>query len=223
MRVAGNGAGGGTGGGARQGGMAMPEVTPQQCEAVRATLAKSPAAAKRLDDIRARLRGGELDRAAAMSQSGAIYDSLKLDGRVALGCRMQEMRGGAGGAAMRTAGAPGGPGGPGGQPAGGMGGGMGGGRGRTGLVFVPEGGSFTPKIVRLGASNYDYSEVTSGLAEGDQVALLAAATLQAQRQQSVERFRGMTGGGVPGMSRQQSQQGGATGGAAGGGRPPARP
>jgi hypothetical protein len=94
-------------------------------------------------------------------------------------------------------------------------------RGRSALVFVKEGASLTPRIVRLGASNYDYSEVLSGLKEGDEVALLAAAALQAQRQQALDRFRGMTGGGVPGMQRQPTTTApGATGGApAGGGRP----
>ena len=189
------------------GGMEMPAVTPKQCEAVRATLAKNPAAQRKLDDLRTRMRSGELDRREAMTQSNAIYDSLALDGRVALGCRMQEMRGdadanGAGGGGpqvmMRTA-----------QGGGAMAGGNGGGRGRTGIVFVSDSGRYTPKMVRLGASNYDYAEVVSGLQEGEQVALLAAAALQAQRQQSVERFRGMTGGGVPGMTRQQPAQGGA--------------
>ena len=88
-------------------------------------------------------------------------------------------------------------------------------RTRIGLVFVSDSGTFSPRVVRLGASNYDYTEVVSGLAEGERVAMLAAATLQQRRQENVERFQRMTGGGVPGMSR-QGQQGGGTGGAAGG-------
>jgi hypothetical protein len=88
-------------------------------------------------------------------------------------------------------------------------------RTRAGLVFVADSGTFFPRVVRLGASNYDYTEVVSGLAEGERVAMLAAATLQQRRQENVERFQRMTGGGVPGMSR-QGQQGGGTGGAAGG-------
>ena len=60
----------------------------------------------------------------------------------------------------------------------------------------------------LGAGNFDYSEVVSGLQEGEQVALLTSLTLQAQRQQQNDRFRqGM--GGVPGMNQNQG----------GGGRP----
>jgi hypothetical protein len=43
--------------------------------------------------------------------------------------------------------------------------------------------------------------------------------MQAQRQQNLDRFRGMTGGGaVPGMSRQNAPAGGA-GAPRGGGRP----
>jgi hypothetical protein len=87
-----------------------------------------------------------------------------------------------------------------------------------GLVFVANNGSYAPRIIRLGMANYDYTEVVSGLKEGDQVALLAAAALQAQRQAQQDRIRGMTGGAVPGMQR--APTGGAAAGAgAGGARP----
>ena len=94
-------------------------------------------------------------------------------------------------------------------------------RSRPGLVFVAEGGTYVPRMVRLGASNFDYTEVVGGLKEGEQVAMLAAAALQAQRQQQNDRFRSVTGGGVPGMQRQQTPAPGATppGGAPGGGAP----
>jgi len=87
--------------------------------------------------------------------------------------------------------------------------------GRSGLVFVQKADStWEPRVVRLGVADYDYTEVISGLKPGEKVALLSAAALQAQRQQSTERFRAMTGGGSP-------LGGGSTGGAggAGGGRP----
>jgi HlyD family secretion protein len=77
-------------------------------------------------------------------------------------------------------------------------------RTRPGLVFVADSSGYVPRMVRLGASNYDYTEVVSGLKEGERVALLAAAALQQQRQQQLERIRGMTGAGVPGMQRQQT-------------------
>jgi HlyD family secretion protein len=76
-------------------------------------------------------------------------------------------------------------------------------------VFVKKGQSFEPRLVMLGASNFDYTEVVSGVTEGEQVAMLAAASLQAQREQNQDMIRQRTG--VPGMN----QQGG--GGAAGGG------
>ena len=88
---------------------------------------------------------------------------------------------------------------------------------RTGLVFVQIGeGKYEPRLVRLGASNYDYSEVVSGLREGDKVASLAVAALQAKRDQQNDRMRQMTGGGVPGVQRAPAAGGGAAGGAAGG-------
>lgn len=97
-------------------------------------------------------------------------------------------------------------------------------RARTALVFVEDApGKFSPRLVRLGASDYDYSEVLSGLKEGEKVATLAVQALQAKRDQQNDRFRSMTGaGGMPGV---QSTTGGAAGrpagGAAGGGAPPA--
>lgn len=90
---------------------------------------------------------------------------------------------------------------------------------RTALVFVEDApGKFSPCLVRLGASDYDYSEVVSGLKEGEKVATLAVQALQAKRDQQNNRFRSMTGaGGMPGVQ--------STGGAApagGGGRPGGR-
>jgi HlyD family secretion protein len=86
----------------------------------------------------------------------------------------------------------------------------------TGLVFLAQNGTFVPRVVSLGVANYDVTEVTSGLAEGDQVALVTTAMLlQAQnaRQQRIKSFTAL-----PGMSSQQStpRSGGSRGG---GGRP----
>ena len=86
---------------------------------------------------------------------------------------------------------------------------------RPGLVFVKDSArGYVPRMVRLGVSNYDFTEVLGGLEEGDEVALLSAASLQMRRQEMQDRMRGM--GGVPGMQRQGT--GGTTGGAAGGQR-----
>lgn len=92
---------------------------------------------------------------------------------------------------------------------------------RTALVFVQIGeGKFEPRLVRLGAADYDYSEVVSGLKEGEKVASLSVAALQAKRDQANDRFRNM-GGGVPGVQAPRGGgPGGPGGGGGGGGRPP---
>ena len=89
-------------------------------------------------------------------------------------------------------------------------------RARSGVVFVEVAPSqFEPRLVSLGASNYDYSEVLSGLKEGETVATLAVAALQAKRDQQNDRFRQNTT--VPGVQRQTTTPAPAGGG---GGRPP---
>jgi len=109
---------------------------------------------------------------------------------------------------------------------GGSGGGFGGGRdstrggaggaarrGQPRVVFIQTTNGFGPRLVRLGVSNYDYAQIISGLKEGDRVALISAAQLQQQRQESLDRIKQRMGSGVPGMS----QQGGGGGGGGGGG------
>lgn len=71
---------------------------------------------------------------------------------------------------------------------------------RRAVVFVindedtPE-----PRAVQIGLNDYDRTEVVSGLEEGDRVATLGAAQLQAQQQEFLDRIRqrggGMFGGG----------------------------
>ncbi len=79
---------------------------------------------------------------------------------------------------------------------------------QTQIVFVKTGRGLEARIVRLGLSSFDYSEVLGGVNEGDQVALLSVAELQSQRSQNLTRMRQRMGGGVTGV-------GGATGGGAG--------
>jgi HlyD family secretion protein len=64
-------------------------------------------------------------------------------------------------------------------------------RARTGLVFVSDSTKthFAPRVVQLGQGNLDYTEVTSGLKEGERVVMLGALALQAQRQQQQDRAR----------------------------------
>ena len=205
-----------------------PEVTDQQCAAVTAAFAKKPDAQKKLDDLRTRARSGELDFQAVREQSQKIYVSLGLDARVAGACRRREMQASGGG---RGSGAPGSARAPvaagsGTTPSSTRQNGQAGQlqlstpevppvsrRSRQGVVFVVDSAKKTyhPRVVTLGLANFDYTEVLSGVKEGEKVALLAAVSLQAQRQQQNDRMR--QGMGVPGMT----QPGG--GGAGGGQRP----
>ena len=99
---------------------------------------------------------------------------------------------------------------------GGGGGGAAGGGGSGGgmIAFAKVNGKFTPRAVRVGISDFDYTEVLSGLKLGEQVALLGPAVLQAQREQVQARVRAGTGGGL------QQQTTPAPTGGGGGGRPP---
>ena len=117
--------------------------------------------------------------------------------------------------------------------AGGGGGGVGaagagtgaGGTGRAGALFafVKKGDTYSPRVVRVGVSDFDYTEILSGVQQGEQVALLGPAVLEAQRQQVQARVRAGTGGGL--QQTTAPAAGGAGGGArggggGGGGRPP---
>ena len=185
----------------------MPEPTAAQCTEVRAALDKKPQLRARLDSLRmARMTSAVADPAPIREQMRAIYAELGVDGRVAMACmRAQRGTSDSSGAQRPTM--------SGETPRSPNGG------GRRGLVFVAKGSTFEPRIVTLGIANYDYTEVRSGLTEGEQVAIITAAALQQRRQQQLERFRGMTGGGVPGMQRQQGGAPGGGGGGGGGGGP----
>jgi len=202
-----------------QGGFQMPDVTDAQCKAVTDARAAKPAVARRLDSLQMAMRSNDADRQALMGGMRAAYTELGVDAMVARACAARQQ-----GGATRGAG----PAAPTGQPTparngpralqapGAQSGGAarnGGSRAgsRTGLVFVQKADStWEPRMVRLGVADYDYTEVLSGLEEGEQVALLSAVALQAQRQENQDRMRAMTGGASP--------LGGAAAGP-GGGRP----
>lgn len=112
-------------------------------------------------------------------------------------------------------------GGAGGAPGAGGGGGGGGGFGTRALVFIKDStGKWAPKMVRTGVSDFDYTEVLTGLKEGDKVALLASAAMQAQRAQQVQRARAATGGGLQQTTPTTGGAPAGGGGGGGGGRPP---
>ncbi|MBI1810204.1 MAG: efflux RND transporter periplasmic adaptor subunit [Gemmatimonadetes bacterium] len=212
-----------------RGGFNMPQVTDADCKKVDDAMKQKPAAAKKLEEISAKMRDPNADRQAVRAESEAVYKELGLDPQVARACRFRNGggRGGMGGqtapagaqGAMAarggaTQGASRGGAGMSNFPAsknstqgGGMGaGGMGGGgrqRTRTGLVFVQKGTTWEPRVIRLGVANYDYTEVLDGLVEGDKVAMMSAAALQAKRQEMQDRMKSMTGSplGGPGGGR----------------------
>jgi HlyD family secretion protein len=78
--------------------------------------------------------------------------------------------------------------------------------GGTGVVFKLVGDEVVPTRVTLGVSNWDHTQVVSGLKEGDTVIILPSASLLRQQEEFRNRMRGVSG--VPGM------------GGGGGGRPP---
>ncbi len=217
-----------------QGGRQAPQVSEADCAAYRAALAKKPAVAQQITELNQKMASGQVDFASMREESQKLYAELGVDGRVARGCREASGTRGTGAPPAGGQASNGGP-----TNAAGAGQQTGGrpqtngarptqggefptrARTRTGVVFVAANGTYTPKVVRLGAANFDYTEVVSGLNEGEQVALLATAAIQAARDSSNARFRQMTGGGMPGMQRQQQggTTGGATGGGAGGGAP----
>jgi HlyD family secretion protein len=74
-------------------------------------------------------------------------------------------------------------------------------RRKSGLVFVAtdtSGKKFRPQIIQLGQGNFDYTEVLSGLKEGDRVVMVSALLLQVQRQQANDRTKAQMG--VPGLN-----------------------
>jgi hypothetical protein len=98
-------------------------------------------------------------------------------------------------------------------------------RQRTGLVFVSDSAKthFAPRVVQLGQGNLDYTEVVSGLKEGERVVMLGALALQAQRQAQQDRLRQnaspLGGQAAPGPGPGGGgPRGGGGGGGGGGGR-----
>jgi hypothetical protein len=88
---------------------------------------------------------------------------------------------------------------------------------RAQVVFVKTANGIEPRLVRLGLSDFDWSEVLAGVHEGDQVVMLGITQAQASRNQQQSQIRqrvgtmpGGIGGGAPG--------GAGSGGGGGGGR-----
>ena len=138
-----------------------------------------PAAAE-MASIRERIQSGEITADSARALAAAMRAGQSGGGADAAGAgqrgQWMAMRGnrGAGGGMM-----------------GAMGGSMGDPAFTPGVVFVvDELGNLTPRPVVMGISDYDYAEILAGLEEGEQIALIGAAQLQAQQQERMERMRG---------------------------------
>jgi hypothetical protein len=145
-----------------------------------------------LDSVRAQTRAGTLDSTAARKKTEAIYKSASVTADTARAC-------------MRAA----------------FGGGGSGAIGAPVVAFVKTPTGWSPRMVRLGVSDFDYTEVISGLKEGDEVGLLSTIALQASRDRSSARARSMVGGALPGGSSTNNRPaagGRPTGGGGGGPR-----
>lgn len=71
--------------------------------------------------------------------------------------------------------------------------------GRFQFVVIRDAGSYAIRRVKAGLSDYDYTEIESGLEAGQPVVLLSALELQQQRSEMQTRIRQRVGG-VPGMT-----------------------
>ncbi len=95
---------------------------------------------------------------------------------------------------------------------------------RPAVVFVGDTtGKLQPRRIMLGLNDYDYSEVISGLQEGERVVLISVARLQAQQEEFNNRARERATGAFTGQGVQQGGPGfggpGGRGGGGGGGGP----
>ncbi len=143
--------------------------------------------ASQRDSLRARVQRGEI------SQDSVRALRQRFGGGRARGEGQRvDRRGGVGGGPPGASG--------GGADRGGFGGAGGGfqlGAGaRPAVVFVvaPD-GIIEARPILIGLSDWDYTEILAGLEEGEAIALLGAAQLQAQRQEAANRFSRFRGGG----------------------------
>ena len=161
-------------------------------------------------------RGGALGAASSTPSSLTGGDTTRRRG----GTAGATQGGPGGGGAASSTGRRGGFSRQGGAGGGGGGGGAAGAGGSGGggmIVFVKQNGKFSPRGVRVGISDFDYTEILSALKQGEQVALLGPAVLQAQREQVQARVRAGTGAG---LQQTTTPAAGGGGGGGGGGRPP---
>jgi len=187
--------GGGAGGRGSFGNGAPPSVsvTSGQCDSVQKVIDKNPKASSQMQSLRKQMQAPNADRQALFQQMRTVYDSLHIDAGVARACA-QLRRSSAGGTQMAAGGT-----------TDEEGAAFGNTRPRPGLTFVQSGTTWVPRVVTLGVGNYDVTQVLGGLNEGDKVALLNAAILQAARNQRQQLIQSRVG--LPGVSQQGNQSG----------------
>ena len=135
------------------------------------------------DSLRARVQRGELSPDSART---VVRGMRGPGGRAALGVDGDELRERGPGMAGRGSGVLQAPTAPEGAPTR---------ETRRAVVFVVNAqGTPEPRAVQIGLNDYDYTEVVTGLADGDQVAVLGAAQLQAQNEEFLNRIRQVRGG-----------------------------
>lgn len=88
---------------------------------------------------------------------------------------------------------------------------------RPGVVFVQGAQGPEPKVVLVGLSDWDYTEVVRGLEAGSEVYLISVARLQQQQEQFSSRMRERAGGGMFGGGQRSGGQGSGGGQQGGGG------
>ena len=65
---------------------------------------------------------------------------------------------------------------------------------RPAIAFVvDQAGEIAARPVVIGLSDWDFAEILAGLEEGEELALIGAAQLQAQQQERMERMRSRMG------------------------------
>lgn len=142
-------------------------------------------------------RGGATGLASTTPDSGAASSTRSgIAGRPATGDSTSFRRRRTGASSTPSGAGGGRAGGSGGAGAGagaGTGTGAGAGGGGMQVVFVKKNDKYTPRLVRMGISDFDYTEILSGVAVGEQVALLGPAVLQAQREQMQSRISARAG------------------------------
>jgi HlyD family secretion protein len=184
------GAGGPGGAGGARGGRGAAITVPDSVCAI--VMKKLDVAKTRpmLDSLRMQMRAGTIDGEALRTKSQEIYSKAGVTADTARVCMRNAASGPSnGGTAI-------------GDPV---------------VAFVKTATGWSPRLVRLGVSDFDFTEVVSGLKEGDEVGMLATVALQASRDRSSARTRAMVGGALPGGSSTTTARPAAGGGGGGGG------